>query len=185
MINLSLGASKRDWALAFHDTCDRGYFNNSFIVTAANNVHRDSFPSLFASVTSVASNGSSDPLRFHFNPEPPTEFLARGIDVDVPWLNGSTITTTGNSFAAPHIAAFAALIKAEHPGAPPVPGEDRAVGGVGQRPGGWARPVREREQLQPPVAVQAATGWTVAPARPTTSRQPPPAGTAGATGEPR
>lgn len=115
VINLSLGAAKRDWALAFHDTCDRGYFNNSFIVTAANNIHRDSFPSLFASVTSVASNNSTDPLRFHFNPEPPTEFLARGIDVEVPWLDGTTITTTGNSFAAPHIAAFAALIKAEHP----------------------------------------------------------------------
>jgi hypothetical protein len=115
VINLSLGAAKREWALAFHDTCDRGYFANSFIVTAANNIHRDSFPSLFASVTSVASNTSTDPLRFHFNPEPPTEFLARGIDVEVPWIGGSTIVTTGNSFAAPHIAGFAALIKAKHP----------------------------------------------------------------------
>ncbi|MCP3987877.1 MAG: S8 family serine peptidase [Actinomycetia bacterium] len=115
VINLSLGAAKRDWALAFHDTCDRGYFANSFIVTAANNVNRDSFPSLFASVTSVASNNSADPLRFHFNPEPPTEFLARGIDVEVPWRDGSMIVTTGNSFAAPHIAGLAALIKAEHP----------------------------------------------------------------------
>lgn len=115
IINLSLGAAKREWALAFHDVCDRGYFANSFIVTAANNVNRDSFPSLYASVTSVASNTSTDPLRFHFNPDPPTEFLARGIDVQVPWLDGTTITTTGNSFAAPHIAAFAALIKAKHP----------------------------------------------------------------------
>ncbi|MEM9130918.1 MAG: S8 family serine peptidase [Actinomycetota bacterium] len=115
IINLSLGAAKREWALAFHDVCDRGYFANSFIVTAANNVNRDSFPSLYASVTSVASNTSTDPLRFHFNPDPPTEFLARGIDVQVPWLDGTSITTTGNSFAAPHIAAFAALIKAKHP----------------------------------------------------------------------
>lgn len=115
IINLSLGAARREWALAFHDVCDRGYFANSFIVTAANNVNRDSFPSLFASVTSVAANTSTDPLRFHFNPDPPTEFLARGIDVEVPWLEGKTITTTGNSFAAPHIAAFAALIKAKHP----------------------------------------------------------------------
>ena len=115
VINLSLGAAKREWALAFHDACDRGYFANTFIVTAANNIHRESFPSLFASVTSVASNNSDDPLRFHFNPEPPTEFLARGIDVVVPWLGGTTITTTGNSFAAPHITGFAALIKAKHP----------------------------------------------------------------------
>ena len=115
VINLSLGAARRDWALAFHDLCDRGYFANSFIVTAANNVDRDSFPSLYASVTSVAANTATDPLRFHVNPEPPTEFLARGIDVEVPWLNGTTIVTTGNSFAAPHISGFAALIRAEHP----------------------------------------------------------------------
>ena len=115
VINLSLGAARREWALAFHDVCDRGYFANSFIVTAANNVRRDSFPSLFASVASVAANTSDDPLRFHVNPDPPTEFLARGIDVEVPWLGGTTITTTGNSFAAAHIAAFAALIKSKHP----------------------------------------------------------------------
>lgn len=115
VINLSLGAGRREWALAFHDLCDRGYFANSFIVTAANNVARDSFPSLFASVTSVAANNATDPLRFHFNPEPPTEFLARGVNVEVPWRDGSTIVTTGNSFAAPHIAAFAALIRSQHP----------------------------------------------------------------------
>ncbi len=115
VINLSLGAGKRDWALAFHEVCDRAYFGNSFIVTAANNIERSSFPSLYASVTSVACNTTDDPLRFHFNPDPPTEFLARGIDVEVPWLNGESTVTTGNSFAAPHIAGFAALVKAKHP----------------------------------------------------------------------
>jgi len=115
VINLSLGAGKRDWAFPFHEVCDRGYFANSFIVTAANNIKRASFPSLYASVTSVACNTTDDPLRYHFNPEPPTEFLARGIDVEVPWLNGETTVTTGNSFAAPHIAGFAALIRSKHP----------------------------------------------------------------------
>jgi|GEM_PF-117775 len=115
VINLSLGAGKRDWAFPFHEVCDRGYFANSFIVTAANNLQRASFPSLYASVTSVACNTTDDPLRYHFNPEPPTEFLARGIDVEVPWLDGQTTTTTGNSFAAPHISGFAALIKSKHP----------------------------------------------------------------------
>jgi len=115
IINLSLGAGRKEWALAFHELCDRAYFGNSFIVTAANNIQRDSFPSLFASVTSVAANTSTDPLRYHFNPNPPTEFLARGINVEVPWLRKATIVTTGNSFAAPHIAAMAALIKSKHP----------------------------------------------------------------------
>jgi hypothetical protein len=115
VINLSLGTTKRDWALAFHEICDRAYFSNSFVVTAANNVMRTSYPSLFSSVASVACNTTTDPHRFHANPNPPTEFLARGIDVEVAWMNGETTRSTGNSYAAPHIAGLAALIRSKHP----------------------------------------------------------------------
>ncbi len=115
VINLSLGTRKRDWALAFHEVCDRAYFAGSMVVTAASNIRRISYPSLYSSVTSVACHTGDDPLRYHFNPNPPTEFLARGIDVEVPWLDYGTTVTTGNSFAAPHIAALAALVKSKHP----------------------------------------------------------------------
>jgi subtilisin family serine protease len=115
VINLSLGTRKREWALQFHEVCDDAYFRGAFVTTAANNVDRVTFPSLFASVASVASNLSQDPFRFHHNPDPPTEFLAPGIDVDVPWLDHTRIRTTGNSFAAPHLAGIAALIRSKHP----------------------------------------------------------------------
>lgn len=115
VINLSLGTRRRDWALAFHDACDRAYFGGSFVVTAANNVQRRSYPSLYASVASIACNTSDEPRRFHWNPNPPTEFLARGIDVTVAWLDGQTIRATGNSYAAPHISGMAALIRSKHP----------------------------------------------------------------------
>jgi subtilisin family serine protease len=115
VVNLSLGTTKRDWALAFHDLCDEAYFKNVFVVTAANNMMSPSFPSLYSSVTSVACNLATDQWRFHYNPEPPTEFLARGIDVEVPWRGGGYVTSTGNSYAAPHIAGLAALIKSKHP----------------------------------------------------------------------
>jgi subtilisin family serine protease len=115
VVNLSLGTRKRDWALAFHDVCDRGYFTNSLIVTAANNVQSVSYPSLFASVVSVACNTTDDPLRYHANPEPPTEFLARGINVPTLWKGHTTSVQTGNSYAAPHIAGLAALIRSKHP----------------------------------------------------------------------
>jgi subtilisin len=114
VINLSLGTGKRDWALPFYELCDQAYFRGSFLVTAANNMARPSFPSLYASVTSVACNLSRDPLHFHYNPEPPTEFLASGIDVDVSWRGGTRQQGTGNSYAAPHIAGIAALIKSKH-----------------------------------------------------------------------
>lgn len=115
VINLSLGTTKRDWALAFYEVCDRAYFGGTLLVTAANNMARPSFPSLYASVTSVACNLATDPFRFHYNPDPPTEFLAPGIDVELSWRDGGRITGTGNSDAAPHIAGVAALIKSKHP----------------------------------------------------------------------
>jgi subtilisin family serine protease len=115
VINLSLGTTKRDWALPFYEICDEAYFRGCFLTTAANNLARPSFPSLYASVSSVACNLTKDPFRFHYNPQPPTEFLARGIEVDLAWRGGGRITGTGNSYAAPHIAGIAALIRSKHP----------------------------------------------------------------------
>ena len=69
-----------------------------------NNLPVPSFPSLYASVISVASQEDLDPLHFCYNPAPPVEFSAPGIDVRVAWSGGGYMNTTGNSFAAPHIA---------------------------------------------------------------------------------
>ena len=115
VINLSLGTTRREWALPFYELCDQAYFRGSLVVTAANNIATPSFPSMYATVVSVACNLSKDPFRFHFNPDPPTEFLAQGIDVDVAWVGNTRVTTTGNSYAAPHISGIAALIRAKHP----------------------------------------------------------------------
>jgi subtilisin family serine protease len=63
----------------------------------------------------VGSHEEADPLTWYANPDPPVEFFARGIDLDVAWLGGGTMRCTGNSFAAPHIAAVATLVLAKHP----------------------------------------------------------------------
>jgi subtilisin family serine protease len=115
VINLSLGTTRRDWALPFYELCDQAYFRGCLVVTAANNIMRPSFPSLYGTVTSVACNLATDPMRFHYNPDPPTEFLARGIDVEVPWLGRERIRGTGNSFAAPHISGIVSVIRSKHP----------------------------------------------------------------------
>jgi subtilisin len=113
--NLSLGTTKKELAEAFHELADLAYFRNVMLVTAANNMPIPSIPSLYASVISVASHDEKQPERFYYNPRPPVEFGARGIDVKVAWLQGGWVVATGNSFAAPHISGIVARILAKHP----------------------------------------------------------------------
>jgi subtilisin family serine protease len=114
--NLSLGTTKRDYFGVFHELTDLAYFRNVILVTAANNMPVPSFPSVYASVIAVAAHDEPDPYRFYANPKPPVEFGAYGIDVRVAWQRGRTITTTGNSFAAPQISGLVARILGKHPG---------------------------------------------------------------------
>ncbi len=114
--NLSLGTTKKDYYALFHELADLAYFRNVPLVTAANNNPVAAFPSVYASVISVASSESKDPYEFHYNPRPPMEFGAPGTDVRVAWKDGSWITSTGNSFAAPHISGLVTRILSKHPG---------------------------------------------------------------------
>ena len=113
--NLSLGTTKRDYFGVLHELADQAYFRNVALVAAANNRSIPAFPSLFASVISVASHDDDDPYRFFCNPRPPVEFGVPGINVRVAWLNGGYLTGTGNSYAAPHITGLVAKILGKHP----------------------------------------------------------------------
>ena len=119
VINLSLSSRSEAMFAVFHDLADRAYFADALLVCAANNVPVASYPSLFASVVSVAAHDVRNPAVWFYNPRPPVEFGAFGLDVDVAWKGGSRIVATGNSFAAPHIAGYATRIRAAHPGATP------------------------------------------------------------------
>ena len=117
--NLSLSSKSETLYPIFHDLADRAYFRGMALVSAANNVPAPSYPSLFSSVFSVAAHGEPDPWRLYYNPAPPVEFGAYGLNVDVAWRGGTRMTVTGNSFAAPHIAGYATRIRAAHPGITP------------------------------------------------------------------
>jgi subtilisin family serine protease len=114
--NLSLSTAKKEFFSVLHELTDLAYFQNIALVSAANNLPVPSYPSVYSSVISVGSHEIQDPYHFYYNPQPPAEFGALGIDVRVPWLNGGWMKTTGNSFAAPHITGIVAKILGKHPG---------------------------------------------------------------------
>ena len=115
VINLSFSTTKRQLAEVLHELADTAYFGGSILVASAHNMPVESYPWRFASVVSVGSHDEADPLLWYANPNPPVEFFAQGIDVDIAWPGGGTMRASGNSFAAPHIAGICALVLAAHP----------------------------------------------------------------------
>lgn len=119
VVNMSLSTTRRQFVEALYEIADEAYFERTMLVASAHNAAVESFPWKFSSVLSVGSNEATDPLEFHYNPRPPVEFFARGVDLEIAWLGGETITATGNSFATAHMSGICALILAKHPGLAP------------------------------------------------------------------
>jgi len=115
VINLSLSTTKRDFAAVLHELADRAYFRRTMLIASAHNMPVESYPWRFASVLSVGSHEGHDPLDYFYNPTPPVEFFARGVDVEVGWLGGGRIRSTGNSLATPHMAGICCLVLGKHP----------------------------------------------------------------------
>jgi subtilisin len=115
-MNLSLSSKSERLFPHFHELVDQAYFRHIALVSAVNNVPGLSYPSTFSSVFSVAAHAVPDPETFFYNPSPPVEWGAWGVDVPIAWKDGATTVATGNSFAAPHICGLVARILGTHPG---------------------------------------------------------------------
>src|SRR6266705_1424307 len=115
VINMSLSTTKQKFATLLHELADSAYFRRTMLVASAHNMPVESYPWRFSSVLSVGSHEDPDPFVFYYNPSPPVEFFARGVDVDVAWTGGGQMRCTGNSFATPHVAGICALILSKHP----------------------------------------------------------------------
>jgi subtilisin len=115
VINMSLSTTKQKFAGLLHELADSAYFRRTMLVASAHNMPVESYPWRFSSVISVGSHEQEDPFAYYYNPAPPVEFFARGVDVEVAWTDGGRLVCTGNSFATPHIAGIAALVLSKHP----------------------------------------------------------------------
>jgi subtilisin family serine protease len=116
---MSLSTTKRELGDVLHELADSAYFQRTMLIASAHNMPVESYPWRFSSVVSVGSHEEDDSLVFYANPDPPVEFFARGVDVDVAWLGGGSIKATGNSFATPALSGIAALVLGKHPGLTP------------------------------------------------------------------
>src|SRR5947209_4069852 len=114
IVNMSLSTTKKQYVDRLHELADAAYFKRTMLIASAHNMPVESFPWRFAAVVSVGSHESPDPFVVYANPRPPVEFFARGLNVDIAWLGGETITATGNSFATPHVAGICTLILSKH-----------------------------------------------------------------------
>ena len=119
IVNLSLSTSNEDYAETFWDLVDQAAYRSVLLVSAMNNERKRSIPSEFAGVFSVACAPGTDREQVRFHGGGAAEWGAAGIDVEVPWSGGTTITASGNSFAAPVIAGHLARIVGAHPGITP------------------------------------------------------------------
>ncbi|MDQ2873515.1 MAG: S8 family serine peptidase [Actinomycetota bacterium] len=115
IVNLSLSTTRHKFADALRTLADEAYFRKTVLVASAHNLPVESYPWRFSSVISVGSHDTRDPRLFLYNPTPPVEFFAHGVDVEVAWLGGGVRRCTGNSFATPHIAGYCALILSKNP----------------------------------------------------------------------
>ena len=128
VINMSLSTTKRDFAALLHELADtRVLPPHGARRLGAQHAGRELPVAVL--VGDLGREPRAAPTRFvyFYNPTPPVEFFARGVDVDVAWLGGATLRCTGNSFATPHMTRDLRARAREAPGADAVPAEERPL----------------------------------------------------------
>ncbi len=122
ILNCSLGCSIPEHVLKYKNWVDEAYLQGVHVVAACNNhdFARPEWPGFFTSVLTVNMARTDQDGEVYYKPGHLVEFAARGVDVEVPWRDGTTKKVTGSSFAAPRVAGMLACLLSEVPGIPPL-----------------------------------------------------------------
>jgi subtilisin family serine protease len=112
-MSLSVGSSA-----AINDALDYAYNQNDVFINNAsgNNGSSVVYPANRPEVMAVASTTHNDVKSSFSNPGPEVQVAAPGSDILSTQLGNSYGSSSGTSFASPHVAALAALIRALNPG---------------------------------------------------------------------
>lgn len=129
ILNCSFGTlAKIESIQRFKSWVDHAYRLGVHVVCPCNNFffREPEWPGSFPSVISVNMAATQDGDLF-FRTDPAgygtrahlVEFAARGVNLEVPWQNGTTTRKTGSSFAAAHATGMLARFLSRHPGVKP------------------------------------------------------------------
>ena len=111
---MSLSTTKSQFAGVLHELADSAYFRRTVLVASAHNMPVESYPWRFSSVISVGSHEVDDPQVYYYNPEPPVEFFARGVNLDVAWRGGGEIRGDRQQLRDAALAGICALVLSKH-----------------------------------------------------------------------
>lgn len=116
VINASLGTTYVALLARFKRRVDAAFVSGCVIVSASNNFDARvvEYPAHFPTVVSVEA-AELPPLSIARVTRRLVEFRAAGVDVRVPWRDGTWAVVSGSSFAAPHVSALVARVKQARP----------------------------------------------------------------------
>lgn len=116
VINCSFTTQEAHHLPRYKAAVDRAFCRNVQLVSACNNKEywRTEYPGSFPTVIST-SYADLPGLTLRRRPGQLVEFVAPGQNLRVAWQNATHRTTSGSSFAAPHLTAIVARLRQVHP----------------------------------------------------------------------
>jgi subtilisin family serine protease len=116
VVNLSLGTHLFRAIRPLYAACEEARRAGTVVVAAVDRSVSGSYPAVFANVLGVEEGLFDSAWAFRYRPDHAVECVASGRR-RVRTLGGGRVVVDASSFAAPHVAALAALLAEREPGA--------------------------------------------------------------------
>ena len=111
---VSMSFGMETYSQIFKEVLNEAYGNNILLIAASGNGGNDNilYPARYTDVIAVGAIGINNEKASFSSYGYELELVAPGVDINTTSLNNGYASVSGTSFAAPHVAGVAALIKA-------------------------------------------------------------------------
>ena len=108
IVNLSLGVTS--YSKELEEICVEAYDKKTYLVAANSNSGEISYPAYFKNVYGVQAGKVRGKYDYYFNESSTLQFVARGDNQRLDWIEDKRVFMGGTSFAAPHVTGILALL---------------------------------------------------------------------------